>query len=368
MKIVYAIRHVGLTGGVKVFFQHVELLRNMGHTVYLITRFIDEQWGFGVVPVVVHSFDDKNVPEADAIVVTTPKDVKDLWKIAQKRRIPLFHFMQGFEPDYVLERIRGNVVPERFRSKGFLNRLNYLRKKHGWKIKLERLDELYRLPTVKIAISPHLVSGVEKRYNVPCNLLPNGIDQQVFYPKASELDYSGTVHVLSVGNFNIEYKAIPDILKAVKILKESGKDVFLTRVSPADIPEEEKNYGVVDRFFVRISEKEMADLYRKSHILVSASTEIEGFGLPPVEAMCTGTPIILTRVSPFLAFDEVHDYAYFVNIHKPDEIAQAVIDIAGDESLRNSLIKRGFEVSRKYAIKHIGKMLETILRKHIEKN
>ncbi|MCX5807613.1 MAG: glycosyltransferase family 4 protein [Proteobacteria bacterium] len=366
MKIVYAIRHVGMTGGVKVFFQHVELLRNMGHTVYLITRFLDEEWGFRVTPEIVPSFDDMYVPEADAIVVTTPKDVEDLWKIAKKRNIPLFHFMQGFEPDYVLERIRGHVIPARFCSKDFLTRLNYFRKKHGWKQKLKRFDELYRLPTVKIAISPHLVAGVEKRFNMPCYLLPNGIDRKVFYPKVVELDYSGTIRILSVGNSTIEYKAIPDILKAVKILKEKGKNVLLTRVSPADIPDDEKNYGVVDRFFVRISEQEMADLYRETHILVSASTEIEGFGLPPVEAMSAGTPVILTKVPPFLAFDEAYDYAYFVNVHKPEEIAKAVIEIAENEEMRLSHIKRGFEVSGKYAIESIGEKLELILQKGIQ--
>ena len=89
MEIVYAIRHVGLTGGVKVFFQHIELLRKMGHKVHLITRFIDEKidedWGFRVVPEKVPAFKEMYVPEADGIVVTTPKDVEDLWKIAKKR-------------------------------------------------------------------------------------------------------------------------------------------------------------------------------------------------------------------------------------------------------------------------------------------
>ena len=300
MKIVYAIRHVGMTGGVKVFFQHVELLRKMGHTVHLVARFIDEEWGFKVKPEIVPSFDDKHIPEAEGIVVTTPKDVEELWKIARQRKIPLFHFMQGFEPDYVLERIRGDVVPDHFRSENLLTRIKYAKKVWGWKRKLGRVDQLYKLPTVKIAISPHLVAGVEKRFNIPCYLLPNGIDRQVFYPKEGEFDYSGKIRIISVGNFNIEYKSIPDILEAVRILKAKGKDIFLTRVSPADIPDAEKRYGVVDRFFVRISEAEMANLYRESHVLVSASTEIEGFGLPPVEAMSTGTPVILTRFRPFL--------------------------------------------------------------------
>lgn len=366
MKIVYAIRHVGMTGGVKVFFQHVELLRKMGHTVYLITRFIDEEWGFRVTPEVVPSFNEEYVPQADGIVVTTPKDVRDLWKVAKKRKIPLFHFMQGFEPDYVLERIRGDVVPEFFRSKDVLTRMKYARKIFGWRRKLRRFDALYRLPTVKIAISPHLVGGVEKRYGMECSLLPNGIDRSVFSPKVDGLNYSGTLKILSVGNFSLEYKAIPDILNAVKMLKDQGEDVFLTRVSPADISDAERRHREVDRFLVRVSETEMADLYRESHILVSASTEIEGFGLPPVEAMSTGTPVVLTKISPFLAFDPVHDYAYFVNVHKPEEIAKGIINIARSEALRSALIKRGFEVSNKYSIESIGKTLEDILEKHIK--
>jgi len=365
MKIVYAIRHVGLTGGVKVFFQHVELLRNMGHKVYLITRFIDEEWGFKVTPEIVPSFDERHVPEADGIVVTMPKDVETLWRIAEKRKIPLFHFLQGFEPDYVLERIRGDVVPEKFRFDNLITKIKYRGKIWVWKRKLKRFDSLYKLPTVKIAIAPHLVASVEKRFNMHCYLLPNGIDQRVFYPKQAELDYSGMLKILSVGNSNIEYKAIRDIIEAVRILKNEGRNIFFTRVSPADIPEVEKNSGVVDRFFIRISEAEMADLYRESHILIAASTEIEGFGLPPVEAMASGTPIILTRVSPFLAFDVSHDYAYFVDVHKPQEIAKGVVEIAQNKTLRDSIIRRGFEAAQKYSLERTGNILEQILKSHV---
>jgi glycosyltransferase involved in cell wall biosynthesis len=371
MEIVYAIRHVGLTGGVKVFFQHIELLRKMGHKVHLITRFIDEKidedWGFRVVPEKVPAFKEMYVPEADGIVVTTPKDVEDLWKIAKKRGIPLFHFIQSFETQQIIVKINGDVVPDRFLKKNLLTKIKYMKKVWGWKRRLKRFDKLYRLPTVKIVISPHLVTGIEKRYNTPCYLLPNGIDQKVYYPKEKELDYSGTIRIASVGNFSTEWKGIPDILKAVKILKEEGKDIFLTRVAPPNISEAEKNYGVVDRFLIRISEQEMANLYRETHIFITASTEIEGFGLPPVEAMSTGTPVILTKISPFLAFDKIHDYAYFVDVHKPEEIAEGVVAIAKDRALRERLIERGLKVSGKYSLEMLGGRLEEILRRHIGK-
>jgi glycosyltransferase involved in cell wall biosynthesis len=216
-----------------------------------------------------------------------------------------------------------------------------------------------------MAISPHLVEGLKKRFGTHSYLLPNGIDLQTFYPKENPLDYSGVLNILSVGNSRIEYKRVPDVWEAVRILKDKGVKVLFTRVSPADIDDAERNQGLVDRFFVRISEREIAQLYRESHVLTAVSSEIEGFGLPPVEAMATGTPVILTRVPPFLAFDPNHDFAHFVNVRQPDEIAQGIINIAQDGALRQNLIRRGLEVSQNYSLERIGMLLENIIKKHV---
>jgi glycosyltransferase involved in cell wall biosynthesis len=83
--------------------------------------------------------------------------------------------------------------------------------------------------------------------------------------------------------------------------------------------------------------------------------------------MCAGTPTILTKISPFLAFDDQHDYAYFVNVHQPKEIAAAIMAIAKDNQLREKLIERGFEVAGKYTLEVLGSRLEEILRSHIDK-
>lgn len=367
MKLAYVIRHVGMTGGVKVFFQHVEMLRTRGHDVRLFARFIENDWSFRIEPEVVSEFSDKTIPAADGIVVTIPKDVEDLWPLAKRRGVPLFHFMQGFEPDYVLERITGKVVPERYQSDSLITRLKYKRKIWGWRRKLKRFDALYQLPTIKMAISPHLVESIRKRLGKESYYLPNGIDLAVFRPKERPLDYTGQIRVLSVGNSTIEYKAIPDIWEALRLLKESGFNVTLTRVSQREMTDEERNRNIVDRYFVRATESEMANLYRESHVVISASTEIEGFGLPPVEAMGCATPTILTRVSPFLAFDSVHDYAYFVDVHRPDQIAAGIVELSRNEQLRNDIIRRGSAVSQNYSLERIGRQLEEILLRHIGK-
>jgi len=331
----------------------------------LITRVVEERWESLFQPEEVPSFSDHDVPAADALVVTAPRDVEALWPVAKKRGIPLFHFLQGFEPDYNLERITGNVVPKKYRRKDPITRLRHLIRIRNWKRELRWFDRLYRLPTVKMAISPHISEGVADRYDLPCYFVPNGIDRKAFRPKETEPDYTGRLSILSVGNYSIEYKRIPDVHEAVRILKERGVPVRLVRVSPAAIPDEERTKGSADEYRVKIPEAEIAEIYRQCHFYISPSTEREGFGLPPVEAMSTGTPVILTRVAPFLAFDEPHDYARFVDVYRPDQIADRVMELAGDEMARNDLVRRGFEVAEKYSLKRTGDLLEDVIQTHV---
>ena len=73
-------------------------------------------------------------------------------------------------------------------------------------------------------------------------------------------------------------------------------------------------------------------------ILVSL---FEGFGVPIVEAMQCGVPVITSNVS---AMPEIADEAaILVNPLSVDDIAQAMLKIVGDENNRNCLIERGLK-------------------------
>jgi len=65
----------------------------------------------------------------------------------------------------------------------------------------------------------------------------------------------------------------------------------------------------------------------------------EGFGLPPLEAMATGTPVVTSNVS---SLPEVAgDAALLVNPENVFEIARAIEDVLLDEGLRGELITKG---------------------------
>jgi glycosyltransferase involved in cell wall biosynthesis len=73
----------------------------------------------------------------------------------------------------------------------------------------------------------------------------------------------------------------------------------------------------------------------------------EGFGLPPLEAMATGTPVVASNVS---ALPEVlGDAALLVNPENVFEIARAIQEALLDEELRRQLIAKGKAQAARYS-------------------
>ena len=105
------------------------------------------------------------------------------------------------------------------------------------------------------------------------------------------------------------------------------------------------DYKNVD-FFGFASDEELAWLYENCAAYVFP-TFMEGFGLPPLEAMRHGAPVVSSNAT---CLPEVlGDGALYFNPHKPYEIAREVESILTDDKLRKSLIKKGSSQVEKYS-------------------
>ena len=73
----------------------------------------------------------------------------------------------------------------------------------------------------------------------------------------------------------------------------------------------------------------------------------EGFGLPPLEAMACGTPVVTSNVSSLP--EVVGDAAVLVNPANVFDIARGIRDVLLDEALRTELIRRGREQASRFS-------------------
>ena len=95
-----------------------------------------------------------------------------------------------------------------------------------------------------------------------------------------------------------------------------------------------------------VSDEHLADLYRHSGVFVFPSYE-EGFGLPPVEAMASGAPVIASNAG---ALPEVlGDAAILVPPSDIEGLAMALESVLTDRALADSLRDRGLRHSRRYS-------------------
>ncbi|NLG50940.1 MAG: glycosyltransferase family 4 protein [Chloroflexi bacterium] len=213
------------------------------------------------------------------------------------------------------------------------------------------LIEALGLPAHKIhVVYPHMDLTLFHPQPVPDSFLAKyGLNRDAEY-------------VLYVGT-NDPRKNLPTVVQALAILRARGRNVKLLRIG-ADPFAREK--ALVQRliarwdmqqhiiFFAGVSDADLALFYNVGRLLAFPSF-YEGFGIPVVEAMASGTPVVC---SPAASLREVAgDAAQFVDPHSANALALAMEQVLDDQALREHLRAQGIQQARKFAN---GDMLQRI--------
>lgn len=109
-----------------------------------------------------------------------------------------------------------------------------------------------------------------------------------------------------------------------------------------------------------VSDAELKWLYQSAEAYVLPSLS-EGFGLPGLEAMAHGCPVISSNAT---CLPEIYgDGVLYFNPHDTEDMAEKIHDVLSDKSLRQTLIKNGYKRITKYSW---NKMAEQTLEIYYE--
>ncbi len=152
--------------------------------------------------------------------------------------------------------------------------------------------------------------------------------------------------ILTVGSLEPR-KNIIRLLQAYALIPELHARYPLVHVGPrgwlnADIPKEVERLGLHDRvrFLGYVSAQELAALYNAASLFVYPSL-YEGFGLPVIEAMSCGCPVVTSNLS---SLPEVAgDAGLLVDPYNVKAIAQAIERVLMDRQLADSMQSKGLE-------------------------
>ncbi|MFZ2187712.1 MAG: glycosyltransferase family 1 protein [Candidatus Moraniibacteriota bacterium] len=192
-----------------------------------------------------------------------------------------------------------------------------------------------------------------------CKVIYCGIDHDLFKPTTSKIypyDY-----ILSVGSEEPR-KNMENTLKSFQILKKDFPNLKLLKVGKVSNKNRDETMRYIKKlrliesviFTDYIEEKELPKIYSGAKLLLFPSL-LEGFGLPIVEAMACGCPVVTSDRNPMKEL--VGAERYTVNPLDPNSIAAECKKILLDDVYRRTLIDNGLLRAKEF---HWGKTANEI--------
>lgn len=185
---------------------------------------------------------------------------------------------------------------------------------------------------IMTCVSSYMTDILKDKYGISAEVLPNIVHTDAFRgakgPKDPAHFRLTTVSALRPG------KCVEDALQALKILREQHPEKpFLYTIvgdgqEAAFYKKTADDLGLNDlvSFVGRKPESEIAEILSRTDALLMAS-DIETFGIPAIEALAAGVPVVSTRCKGPESFLNA-DCAEFCNVHDPKDMADAILRMA----------------------------------------
>jgi len=182
--------------------------------------------------------------------------------------------------------------------------------------------------------------------------IPNGVDVASYtcapllpgYPRPGKT-------VLFLGRFDEPRKGMAVLLVALPTLVERFADIEILIVGRGDEDELREQAGDLAghlRFLGQVDDATKASALRSADVYCAPNTGGESFGIVLVEAMAAGTPVVASNLDAFRRVLEDGAAGLLVPIEDPGALAEAVVTVLTDDTLRAGNVAAASEAVRQY--------------------
>lgn len=228
-----------------------------------------------------------------------------------------------------------------------------------------------------VAVSAFTAEEVHDLFRIPYErmaIIPNGVDHERFRPIRDEVtldrvrlryDLPETFHLyvgpssrkknlLLIVEAYLQAKTRGDIIHPVLVVGDTRR-ASLYSATTARI--EEARLSNDFRFLGTVPDNDLAPLYSLARAMIYPSL-YEGFGLPPLEAMACGAPVIASRCTSLP--EVVADAALLIDPTDPSALLEALNQVK-DEPIRASLIAKGLKRAQEFCWEGTARRLAEIV-------
>mgnify|MGYP001809590947 CR=1 FL=1 len=238
-----------------------------------------------------------------------------------------------------------------------------------------KMPHILRHSTAIVAVSEATKCDIVDSFGIApekIHVVYNGYDEHRFKPLENTQEELGSLG-LEAGNYLLCVGSVlrhKNIVKLIKAFSELKSKLCLVVAGVCKDPEyldeimkAASECGLNEtsfRYLKYVSDKELPCLYAGARAFVLPSLH-EGFGVPIIEAMACGTPVITSNCS---AMSEVAgDAALLVDPYSVESISVAMIEILRNQLLVQKLRQAGFERSATFKWKNSASKLYELCKK-----
>ena len=331
MNVAYLLSSGSLSGGAKVVLEHANILNKIwGINAVVLVKDDFPCWFSNTSFVVKKDFFTCDLSQFDILITTFYNQAPIFLK--WKSDVRFLHFCQGYEGDYVeyFDKDRSCVLRE--------------------------INFFYELPYPKLTVNNYLKYKVRSITSAPVYCVGQGLDFRKFTPS---IFVNKKKWLLIVGPYIYPFKGVKKALEvALELKKEFGLEIV--RVSNIDTSHEEKALFSIDYYYSHVLPDEMPSFYQQSLLLIYLP-EKEGFGLPVLEAMACGLPVVASNIEPLREIAG-EDYPLCEDEDSAFKLAKRLIL---DSVLYETLKERGVKRARRFSYKKVLiNLIKVLLRNY----